>query len=149
MKKTALGFLTLVSVAAAIGGPALAQSYGPPSGPGPGPGAYHQDGDRDHRDGDRFERGGDRDHGGGWDIDRKIQWTQARITRGRDNGSLDRREFFRAQTELNRIRRGEAMARRYHDGRLDDRARFDLSARLDRLNGQIHWMRQNDERRPW
>jgi hypothetical protein len=42
-----------------------------------------------------------------------------------------------------------SMARRMHDGRLDDRARDNLQMRLDRLNGQIRWLRHNDEARPW
>lgn len=117
---TGLAALTLMGAA-----PALAQPMGPPH-PGYGPGPAS-----------------------GWDLDRRIDWMQQRINRGRDDGSLDRREAWRVQQELNRVRRDEDRMRGMHGGRLWDRDRMMLQARLDRLNDQIHWMRHNDERRPW
>lgn len=85
----------------------------------------------------------------GWDLDRRIDWMQQRIDRGRDDGSLDRRESRRVQSELNHIRDDQARMRDRHGGRLWDRDREVLQARLDRLNDQIRWLRHNDERRPW
>jgi hypothetical protein len=86
---------------------------------------------------------------GGWDIDRRIDWMQQRIDRGRGDGSLDGHEAYRAQRALDDIRHDEHRMRERHDGRLSDRDRDALQDRLDRLNDQLHWMRHNDERRPW
>ena len=127
MKKACLTLAALLAAGAACGSPAQAQPYGPPPGPG-----YH---------------GAERP--GGWDIERRIGWTQERINRGRDDGSLDRREFRRVQGQLNHIRYDYRRARWHGGGRLDDRARDMLTARLDRVNDEIHWLRHNDERRPW
>ena len=131
------GAALAVSLIAAAA-PAFAQ-YGAPSG--------------DPRDWpDHARRGdwrGDRGERGGWDLDRRIDWMQGRINHGRADGSLDFREADRAQDELRRIRDHERRERDEHGGRLDGRARDELSARLDRLNEQIRWLRHNDDRRPW
>lgn len=124
MKKACLTLIAMLSAAAAISGPALAQPYGPPP-----PAAYG--------------------HPGGWEIDRRIDWTQDRINRGRADGSLDRHEFRRVQGQLNGIRHDFERARYRSGGHLDDRAREFLGGRLDRLNDEIHWLKHNDERRPW
>ena len=125
-----------------IAAPALAQPYGPPpppphdwhgSGPG-GPGAPGFNGPGAP---------------GGWDIDRRIQWVQDRIDHGRADRSLDRREAYRAQRGLDSIRSEERRDRYHNGGRLNDGDRFRLQDRLDHLNDQIRWMRQNDVRRPW
>ncbi len=121
MKKTLLAAAAALGLTTGFVAPAMAQPFGPPP----------------------FE------HPGGWDIQRRIDWTEQKIIRGRDAGALDRREFDRVQGELNGIRREDHEIRRYHDGHLDDRARADLEARLDRVNDQIHWMRDHEERRPW
>jgi hypothetical protein len=85
----------------------------------------------------------------GWDIDRRIHWVQDRIIHGRDDGSLDRREFDRVQGELNGIRDEERRVRYNHGGYLDERARVDLQFKLDHLNDQIHWIHVRNETRPW
>jgi hypothetical protein len=85
----------------------------------------------------------------GWDIARRIDWLQDRIARGRADGSLDWREARRVQRELDHIRGEEARMRARHDGRLWDRDRLRLEARLDELSDHIRWLRHNDERRPW
>jgi hypothetical protein len=85
----------------------------------------------------------------GWELDRRLDWMQQRIDHGRADGSLDRREARRVQGELIHIRRDEDMMRDRNGGRLNDRDRFMLQDRLDRLDGQIRWLRHNDERRPW
>jgi len=93
------------------------------------------------------------DHGpgapGGWDLDRRIDWMQQRIDRGRADGSLDRREADRVQHELDRIRHDDHEWRERNGGWLNDGQRQALQDRLDRLNDQMHWMRDNGERRPW
>ena len=70
-----------------------------------------------------------------------------RSARGED--SLDWREARRVQRELDHIRGEEARMRARHDGRLWDRDRLRLEARLDELSDHIRWLRHNDERRPW
>jgi hypothetical protein len=86
----------------------------------------------------------------GWDLNRRLDWMQQRIDRGRDDGSLDRREARRVQRELIDIRRQQDMLRDRNGGRLSERDRYMLQDRLDRLSGQIRWLRRNDdERRPW
>ncbi len=149
MKKTALTLLAALSVAAAVAGPVLAQPYGPPPGDRP----Y---GDRDHMGGgdrDHMDRGGDRhdqdQRGGAWGIERRLDWMQERISRGQQDGSLSRREAYRVQSQLNRIKQDVRMSQRMHDGRMDERMRDNLQMRLDRLNDQIRWMRHNDQARPW
>jgi hypothetical protein len=125
MVLTALGGLAAASLLAA---PALAQPYGAPP-----PGAHMGYGDQP----------------GGWEVDRRIHWIQDRITHGRDDGSLDRHEFRRVQMELNHIRRDEQSARAVNGGHLPPPVRADLEGRLSSLNDQIHWLRQNNVRRPW
>lgn len=110
------------------------------------------------------------DRGGGWDqrdyargqgadgrggavaqeLDRRIDWMQRRIDRGRQDGSLDRGEAWRIQGQLDQIRQDSRRMRQHNGGnwlRGDQRDR--LTARLNRLNDQIHWLRRNDDRRPW
>jgi hypothetical protein len=122
----ALAATAVVGLAA----PASAQPYGPPPG------------DHPHMD-----------HGpmvpGGWDINRRIDWMQQRINQGRMDGSLDRHEARRVERELGSIRGEAERARMSHGGRLNDFDRQRLQDRLDHLNDQIHWLRNNDVRRPW
>lgn len=125
--------LTMAAVAAsalmALAAPSLgaAQPYGQPGWDhGPGPGAP-----------------------GGWDIDRRIDWTQQRIEHGEADGSLDHREARRVEHELDKIRKEEHHWRKHDGGWLDDGQRQALLQRLDMLNDQIHWLRDNGERRPW
>ncbi len=121
MKKTVLIALGALAAASAFAAPVLAQPYGRPG--------Y--------------------DRGGGWDIERRMGWLRDRIVHARDDGSLDFREFDRVSRELSGIEREDHEFRRFHNGHLDDRVRFDLQNRLDRLNDQIHWLRAHNERRPW
>jgi hypothetical protein len=109
-----------------------------------------------------WDRGGDH-RGVGWgrgadgrgeavarELDRRIDWMQRRIDRGRQDGSLDRGEAWRIQGQLDQIR-SDARRMRNHNGgdwlRGDQRDR--LTNQLNLLNGQIHWLRNNDDRRPW
>jgi hypothetical protein len=121
MKNTLLAALAALTALGAVAAPAMAQPYGPPGMGGPE----------------------------AWDLVRRIDWTQDRIIHGRDDGSIDRREFDRVEGELYRIRHEDQVYRSHHDGHLDERLRVDLERRLDRLNDQIHWMREHNEPRPW
>ncbi len=132
MKKfivAALAASALVAVAA----PALAQ-YGPPPpqpgfgpGPGPGPGGVP----------------------GGWDLNRKMDWIQARIERGRADGSLNGREAHRAMVQLASVRHEAREDRDRQGGHLSDNDRVRMETQLDSLLGEIHWMHENNETRPW
>lgn len=108
----------------------------------------HHDGD--YRDGDHGDWH-DRDAGnaGGWDLDRRIDWMQDRINRGRNDRSLSRHEAWRAQDDLNQIRTEEQRLRYQDGGRLYPAHREQLQGRLDDLNQRIHWLRHNDVRAPW
>jgi hypothetical protein len=86
---------------------------------------------------------------GGWDLDRRMEWLQQRISRGRADGSLDRREAWRAQRSLDNIKDEARRMRMRHHGWLGGADRDALQARLDRLNDRLRWQRHNDERRPW
>jgi hypothetical protein len=124
MKKTSLILLLGVASAAALAGCADAQPYGPP----PPPGSYAP---------------------GGWDIGQRIHWIQDRIIRGRDDGSLDFREFRRVQGELNSIKNEDRADRYRNGGALDGPTRHNLEERLNHLNEQIHWIHEHNEARPW
>ncbi len=41
------------------------------------------------------------------------------------------------------------MMQRENGGNLSHRQRDSLEERLDRVNSQIRWLRQNDDARPW
>ena len=126
------------SAITAIAVPAMAQPYGPP----PPQGDWH-----DH----------DRDHGRGpgpvapetVNIDQRMNWIQTRINTGRQDGSLNRHEFYSVQRRLNDIKR-DVVRERYQDGgQLSGPDRQRLEGRLDQLNDSIRWARHNDNQRPW
>jgi len=90
---------------------------------------------------------------GGWDRDeiwrgapdnpyQRIQFLQDRINRGVADGSLDRREAWRANRELNNLR--QWIRRMHWNGeRLTPDQRERVQARLDQLSRQIRWERHN------
>jgi hypothetical protein len=82
-----------------------------------------------------------------WEIDTQINRVADRIQRGRADGSLSSREARRADQQLNDIRRDEQYQAR--DGRLDERERAALMARLDDLSTQVRMDRygSNENRR--
>ncbi len=129
-----------------IAAPAMAQPYGPPP---PPPHDWHGPDGPQGPGGPGGPGFGGPGAPGGWDIDRRLDWVQDRIAHGRADGSLDRREAMHAQRSLNSIRNEERRDRYYNGGQLREGDRFRLQQRLDRLNDQLHWMRQNDVRRPW
>ncbi len=121
MRRVNLMVLAAVGIIAAAA-PALAQPYrGGPRERGP----------------DRSERN--------YDIAGRIDWMQRRIDRGRGNGSLDRREAYRVQQQLDDIRHDMRRTMRRNGGYLTPSDRAFLQRRLDRLNDQIHWLRRNDD----
>lgn len=86
---------------------------------------------------------------GAWSLNQREDWLQQRIERGRADGSLDRREAYRAQRALNDIRAMQARLTRRGHGRLNDADRTYIEQRLDRLRDGLRWMRDNGERSPW
>ena len=74
---------------------------------------------------------------------------QTRINTGRQDGSLNRHEFYSVQRRLNDIKR-DVVRERYQDGgQLSGPDRQRLEGRLDQLNDSIRWARHNDNQRPW
>jgi hypothetical protein len=71
----------------------------------------------------------------------RIDYLQQRIDRGRQDGSLNQREAYRAQMQLRRIRQDFWRMRR--NGVLDPREQANLQARLDDLSRNLRWMRHN------
>jgi hypothetical protein len=72
----------------------------------------------------------------------RIQFLQDRVNRGVADGSLDRREAWRVDRELNGVRQ---WIRRMHwqTGRLTPEQRARVQARLDQISRQIRWLRHN------
>lgn len=72
----------------------------------------------------------------------RIQFLQDRVNRGVANGSLNRREAWRVNSELNSLRQ---WVRRMHwqTGSLTPSEQARVQARLDRISSQIRWMRHN------
>ena len=141
-----LSLAILAAGAVAVASPVLAQPDYRDQGRGSGYDQGRDDRSRDDRG--RDDRGSD-DGAHGWNLDRRIDWMQRRIDRGRGDGSLDRREAYRAQRTLEDIRRDKRRMEWRGSGSLRGDQRDELQARLDRLNGQIRWLRHNDEARPW
>ncbi len=81
---------------------------------------------------------------GDWPIERREAWLQERITSGRTNGSLNRREASRAQSTLDDIKATQARMMRHSHGRLRDDDRERLNERLSRLSDMLR-----GERAPW
>jgi hypothetical protein len=79
------------------------------------------------------------------DVDSRIARIDERIQRGRENGSLTRREARQARDTLNDIRHEQHY--RLADGRWSDRDEARLQARLDQLSAQVRMDRRDDERR--
>jgi len=73
----------------------------------------------------------------------RIQFLQDRINRGIADGSLDRREAWRANRELNGVRQWIHRMHWEDAGRLTPDQRARVQARLDQISSQIRWMRHN------
>ena len=72
----------------------------------------------------------------------RIQFLQDRVSRGVADGSIDRREAWRVQSELNNVRQ---WIRRMHwqGNQLTPDQRERVQGRLDDISRQIRWMRHN------
>jgi len=72
----------------------------------------------------------------------RIQFLQDRVNRGVADGSINRREAWRVNNELNGLRQ---WVRRMHwqTGSLTPDQRARVQARLDQISRQIRWMRHN------
>jgi hypothetical protein len=90
----------------------------------------------------------------GWDRDafwrdapqdpyQRITFLQRRIDRGLQDGSLDRREARRAQSQLNGIRRDADQMRRRHQGRFSSGDYQYIQGQLDQLSQRVRWSRQS------
>lgn len=73
----------------------------------------------------------------------RIGFLQQRIDRGIHDGSLDRKEGWRVQTELRHIRDDAWKMRRRDGGRLNAGDATLVQSRLDDLSRRIHWLRHN------
>jgi hypothetical protein len=81
---------------------------------------------------------------GDWSLERREAWLQERISNGRANGSLSRRDAYRAQGMLNDIKMTQARLMRRSHGHLRDYDREMLNQRLSRLSDMLR-----GERPPW
>ncbi len=86
---------------------------------------------------------------GGWSLDQREDWIQQRIEHARADGSLSRREAYRAMASLNDIRRMQAHLTLRDGGRLNGADRDYLQNRLDHLRQTMRWMQDNDAVPPW
>ncbi len=139
VKKTLFVTLAIATAAAAIAGPAAAQSYG-----------YGQRDQGRHEQGDRYEQNSRYEHESRyeqtnrprdnrrWDDRADVNARQAQIERriewGVRRGALDRREADRLRWEVRDIARLEAQ---YRHGGLTQPERRGLDRRLDRLEAQL------------
>lgn len=83
---------------------------------------------------------------GAWSLDQREAWLQERIERARANGSLNRREAFRAQRGLDDIRRTQADLVARDGGMLNGADRHYIEERLDHLRATLNWMQDQP---PW
>lgn len=73
----------------------------------------------------------------------RIQFLQDRVNRGVADGSLDRREAWRANQELNGVRQWMRRMHWRNGGQLSPDQRARVQARLDAISRQIRWARHN------
>jgi hypothetical protein len=85
---------------------------------------------------------------GDWSLERREAWLQERISKARADGSLSRRDAYRAQRGLNDIKAAQARMMRHGRGHLRASDRAILEQRLERLRDTIRWSRQTNENAP-
>ena len=73
----------------------------------------------------------------------RIRFLQSRVDQGARDGSLDRREAFRVNGELNGVRQWIRREHYMDAGQLTPDQRGRIQGRLDQISGQIHWLRHN------
>lgn len=87
---------------------------------------------------------------GNWTLKERENWLQDRLQTARDDGSINGDEFDRVHHEIDRIRDDENRMRGDHDGnQLTDNETAALETRLDGVADQIHWLHEDQFRRPW
>jgi hypothetical protein len=87
---------------------------------------------------------------GNWTLNEREKWLQDRLQTARDDGSINGDEFDRVHHEIDRIRDDENHMRGDHDGsQLTDNETATLETRLDGVADQIHWLHEDQFRRPW
>jgi hypothetical protein len=88
------------------------------------------------------------DHGN-WTLKQREDWLTDRLHASRDDGAIDGHEFDRVSREMDHIRDDENRLRGDHDGQLTDNETIALEGRLNAVADQIHWMHENQFRKPW
>ncbi|HTI67304.1 MAG TPA: glycine zipper 2TM domain-containing protein [Caulobacteraceae bacterium] len=78
-------------------------------------------------------------------VRQRVAWLDQRVRRGQTNGTLSRDEANRVLRSLNALRL-EERGQRHYQGQLDDRVEVRLQAKLDLVNDNIQWRRQNNGR---
>lgn len=87
---------------------------------------------------------------GDWTLKDRESWLQSRLDKARDDDSISADEYSRVHAEIDHIKSDEDAMRDQHDGnQLTDNETSSLEARLDSVSDQIHWLRDDDFRRPW
>ena len=85
---------------------------------------------------------------GNWTLNEREKWLQDRLQTARDDGSINGDEFDRVHHEIDRIRDDENHMRGDHDAsQLTDNETATLETRL--VADQIHWLHEDQFRRPW
>jgi hypothetical protein len=86
---------------------------------------------------------------GAWTLERREAWMQERIDHARADGTLTRRDAYRAQASLNQVKALQARMLRRGHGQLRDVDRQYLEQRLDHVRDTMRWLRQSNETAPW
>ena len=73
----------------------------------------------------------------------RMEFLKTRLDRGIADGSINRREAMRVETELNGIHEMAITMRQRDGGTLNDTDRAYIQERLDHLSQTIHWARHN------
>jgi len=126
-------------VASCVAGSAFGQDYGNRYSRDRDPSGYDRTDDRGSWNSGEFWRGAPESPR------QRIDWLQQRIQRGAADGSLDRREAYQLQRELNDIRRTTMRFRARSGGEWLPSDREMIQRRLDDLSRRIRWRRQNGE----
>lgn len=84
-----------------------------------------------------------------WDLAHREYWVQDRIEHGRKDGGLDAGEAQRAEDALHKIQHDEAFDARTNNGKLSEKDRATIEARLDDLSDHLHWLKSDSTKRPW
>ena len=86
---------------------------------------------------------------GDWTLKEREDWLSNRLDHARDDGSINDHEFDRVHDELGSIKDDEGKLRDNHDGQLTDGENNALESRLDGVADQIHWLHEDQFRKPW